>query len=397
MVTKYSPIMTVRKYERFRGNNRFFCCGYLISARQIGIMVFVAILLVIVFALFLAFDSRFLIANVYPIGVGAIFPIIAAFGLFYSMAFLLKTGCTDPGIIPRAKTDELDYQLRQADDVIKQGTARYMTITVKGEQQKLKWCATCEIWRPPRASHCGLCNNCYEHFDHHCPWVGNCVAKRNYRYFYLFLVSVFCMCIYGMGCNVAVIVLASKMTNFGDALKTYPASVIEFAICGLGAVAVSGLACMHTWLIATMQTTNEDIKGTFNPRRQGRDVSNPYTQRNCCKNFLLVICGPFQPSLIDRRGVVDLDEEDAAERSDYGSTAGTVVHSTAVPGIPIESSSKPNDQSQELLNPVQSSSPASKPSTDNESPSAVIGSTEVEVHASDDETETHKLITNDVN
>ncbi len=61
-------------------------------------------------------SSRFLIANVYPIGVGAIFPIIAAFGLFYSMAFLLKTGCTDPGIIPRAKTDELDYQLRQADD-----------------------------------------------------------------------------------------------------------------------------------------------------------------------------------------------------------------------------------------------------------------------------------------
>ncbi len=56
MVTKYSPIMTVRKYERFRGNNRFFCCGYLISARQIGIMVFVAILLVIVFALFLAFE-----------------------------------------------------------------------------------------------------------------------------------------------------------------------------------------------------------------------------------------------------------------------------------------------------------------------------------------------------
>ena len=41
------------------------------------------------------------------------------------------------------------------------GTARYMTVTVKGQQMKLKWCATCQIWRPPRASHCGLCNNCY--------------------------------------------------------------------------------------------------------------------------------------------------------------------------------------------------------------------------------------------
>lgn len=48
--------------------------------------------------------------------------------------------------------------------------------------------------------------------------------------------------------------------GFGNALKTYPASVIEFGIAGLGAIAVSGLACMHTWLIATMQTTNEDVR-----------------------------------------------------------------------------------------------------------------------------------------
>ena len=61
-------------------------------------------------------SSRFFITTLKPIGVGAIFPIIAALGLFYSMAFLLKTACTDPGIIPRAKPDELDYQLKLADD-----------------------------------------------------------------------------------------------------------------------------------------------------------------------------------------------------------------------------------------------------------------------------------------
>lgn len=53
---------------------------------------------------------------------------------------------------------------------------------------------------------------------------------------------------------------ASQQMGFGNALKTYPASVIEFGISGLGAIAVSGLACMHTWLIATMQTTNEDVR-----------------------------------------------------------------------------------------------------------------------------------------
>ena len=40
------------------------------------------------------------------------------------------------------------------------------------------------------------------------------------------------------------------------------------------------------------------IKGTFNPRRQGRSVRNPYTQRNCCANFCTVICGPFPPRCV---------------------------------------------------------------------------------------------------
>ena len=38
--------------------------------------------------------------------------------------------------------------------------ARYKSVEVNGVPVKLKFCATCNMFRPPRASHCGLCNNC---------------------------------------------------------------------------------------------------------------------------------------------------------------------------------------------------------------------------------------------
>lgn len=49
-------------------------------------------------------------------------------------------------------------------------------------------CAECGVLKTPRSRHCPLCGRCVDRFDHHCPWVNNCVGRKNFKYFYCFLI-----------------------------------------------------------------------------------------------------------------------------------------------------------------------------------------------------------------
>ena len=48
-------------------------------------------------------------------------------------------------------------------------------------------CPDCKLIRTPRSRHCYFCERCVDRFDHHCPWVNNCIGKSNFAKFYLFV------------------------------------------------------------------------------------------------------------------------------------------------------------------------------------------------------------------
>lgn len=57
---------------------------------------------------------------------------------------------------------------------------------VRGYSEYMQ-CKKCESPKPERCHHCSVCRRCVLKFDHHCPWINNCVGWGNYVYFFLFL------------------------------------------------------------------------------------------------------------------------------------------------------------------------------------------------------------------
>ncbi|XP_065849104.1 protein S-acyltransferase 24 [Euphorbia lathyris] len=157
-------------------------------------------------------------------------------------------------------------------------------------------CATCKIVRPLRAKHCSTCDRCVEQFDHHCPWVSNCIGKKNKWDFFLFLVlEVSAMLITGGVALTRILTDPSSPSTFGTWINhtvTHHVGALSFVIVDFflffGAAV---LTVVQASQISRNITTNEMANAMRYSylRGPGGRFRNPYDhgiKRNC-SDFLI--------------------------------------------------------------------------------------------------------------
>ncbi|KAL8566219.1 hypothetical protein ACOMHN_063109 [Nucella lapillus] len=334
--------------------------------------------------LYFAFVCRYFLET-YPY----VIPAFAGLLTLFVVLNLTLTTFMDPGIYPKAHEDE------QVNDDFR--APLYKNVEIKGVVVRMKWCTTCQFYRPPRCSHCSVCNNCIETFDHHCPWLNNCVGRRNYRYYFLTLISLSVhmvsisaqsivyildhrdqlsepgpiisypwMALGGAGMGRGV-----KQSLFSTAVLTSSlttVSIVVVCIIALTAIPVFGLTGFHMMLVSRGRTTNEQVTGKF------KGGLNPF-HRSCCKNCCYVLCGPRWPKLSNykaRTRTVHMDssrvmylasDKDVKISVEAGATANGVGHHSGATVSKSTHKSTPDPFSRKGSHPVNGfpSSPPAVP------------------------------------
>eukprot|EP01023_Acetabularia_acetabulum_P031119 TRINITY_DN29307_c0_g1_i1.p1 TRINITY_DN29307_c0_g1~~TRINITY_DN29307_c0_g1_i1.p1 ORF type:complete len:321 (+),score=28.88 TRINITY_DN29307_c0_g1_i1:209-1171(+) len=189
------------------GKHRVYCGGLLYLGPDWFTLLITLTLIIVPSGVYLGLVAPHVGGRLHWVAVG-----IGCFLILLVLVSLYTTACLNPGIIKRRHLPA--HVLRNINN--------FSQVTVNGQEVTVKFCHTCQIQRPPRCSHCAVCDNCVEKFDHHCPWMGTCIGRRNYRSFLLFVLSTTLLCYYVAATCVALLVDLGLEKNGVEAMLTRP-------------------------------------------------------------------------------------------------------------------------------------------------------------------------------
>ena len=129
-----------------------------------------------------------------------------------------------------------------------------------------------------RAKFCRQSSNCVENFDHFCPWTGNVIGVRNYKFFFFFVTCVVLLCVVVFSTSLVCFIWSTRDVKewinafTGPHSDTATVSTLLMVYAVVMSFAIFPLWFFHIGLICSATTTNEAIRGVWAGRANPNDL-----------------------------------------------------------------------------------------------------------------------------
>eukprot|EP01088_Endostelium_zonatum_P007595 TRINITY_DN19919_c0_g1_i1.p1 TRINITY_DN19919_c0_g1~~TRINITY_DN19919_c0_g1_i1.p1 ORF type:complete len:309 (-),score=38.01 TRINITY_DN19919_c0_g1_i1:324-1250(-) len=145
----------------------------------------------------------------------------------------------------------------------------------------IRFCPTCQNFKPLRTHHCSTCKSCSLKMDHHCPWISSCIGFQNHKSYILLLFY-------------HILLSSISLPSFLLSLPFFQSSS-EYLVCFFNVVCLIGseigagfILYKHWGLVLENKTSVEvweAVWGKDDGEKEGKEYVFPWDRGSRKRNF----------------------------------------------------------------------------------------------------------------